>query len=326
MRRFIKLTPIITGLLGLFLAVIAFVPALTQLFQNKPILDDPAKQLEVILGFVVLIVTCVVTIWFQQLEASTELREEQQNSRRANRRLIKAVGLAPRILSDQWLRARVDELCRMRNESLKHPHVDEAIELTIENTFAELNAAIHSPSFHKIYTRLDEWGRMERLLDIVAKARTYIHAVTLDSGDYIPKFWTGRYADKYWKTNEDAVNKRKVKVARIFVVDRDVIDNEQNEKRRLLTPTLQAHQKLGALRVQVVAKDKLPEVWIGHDTSFLVCDGVIASESYTLSAPDAKPGYVILNDRDAVAKLVRLFDALQLAPDENWLLNGAARS
>ena len=86
--------------------------------------------------------------------------------------------------------------------------------------------------------------------------------------------------------------------------------------REKLEDIVRNHPKLSSsnMEIRIICKDQLPSSWEGCDTSFLVCDDCIASESCGLSNNRNIQGYVAYNDRDIVEMLKKRFDELQLAP------------
>jgi transcriptional regulator with XRE-family HTH domain len=219
------------------------------------------------------------------------------------------------LLNDAWLRKSALSLIAILKETEDNKIIQREAKDMIDIYLEDFRRNLRSPFPRAEFHESDELARMRRLKTIIEDARDYVYAVTLDMGNYINSFWAGKFSGEYITANIQ----ESASVMRIFILGRDVIKGKDKEKRAILDNVLDEHMKAD-LDVRVICIDRLPPSWRGHDTSFLICDGCVASESHSLSATNNRAGYVLINDHSAVRTLKKLFEDLWGCPDENWKL------
>jgi len=100
-----------------------------------------------------------------------------------------------------------------------------------------------------------------------------------------------------------AIYPRGIDFHRIFVLQRSVINGSNREKHDLMTLVIREHKKK-RLALHIVCDDQVSSDWDDPNTSFLVCDDRIASESYSLRDNGAsRHGYVTYNDSEVAMTL-----------------------
>jgi len=316
MPNFLKRPSIIAGFCGLLAALCAFIPGLAPLIENRAI--TPREGLWIIAGFLCLWISSILITVFQQLELAGDISSAHTE---ATRKLMGFIGINEHCIDDRWLHDKLREVVEVREESLnKRQIVRKLIEDALTEALEEAAIALRAKAFHHDFPKSHELERMRYLKSIVDLAQDYVFAVTYDGGKYIEEFWTGEFFDEYIDAHKKAIDEAHITVRRIFIVDRTVIDGTEIEKRNKLQKIIEQHPtKNPKMEIRVVCKDKLPPSWAGAEKSMLVCDDCLASESYSLNDDGNSPGYVVLNDRDAIARLKNRFQDLLGRPDENWV-------
>jgi hypothetical protein len=147
---------------------------------------------------------------------------------------------------------------------------------------------------------------MIRLKRTVEDAQKYVYAVTFDGGSYLEDFWTGEFSDEYVTANSDMTKRQPGIIRRAFVIDKTTVMDVNGSKNRILREIITKHRGSN-IRIHMIFKDNVPGTWKGHDTSFLLCDDFVVSESYSLSDGGSRPGYVAVNDEAALLRLKKLF-------------------
>lgn len=319
MKEMLKRPSVIGALIGFIVAVFAFAAALAPVFMGeKDHLSKQATQVELIIGFLALWVTCILTIILQHLETEHEFRNLHQQSRKAAEsshiELLQALQLGVNLGKDDWLKEKAVALSKLRQEL-----TDSHTVLEIKTKFDEFFRRMQRGVFEQEYQKTEEVDRMNRLLRAIKDAQKYVYAVTLDSGTYLEDFWQGSFAKKYIQANNEVANDKRVDIRRIFVVDENLLSDPMHIHRKLLGSLIAAQGSDGSdgdVRVRIVSKERLRgSSWARHDTSFLVCDDILASESYSLSDGGATPGYVVLNNAEKIERLRNLFHWLDTAPE-----------
>jgi len=114
-------------------------------------------------------------------------------------------------------------------------------------------------------------------------ASDIIYAVTIDVRNYFNLFWSG-INDEYSELNIRAALHNKVTIERIFVMDDDILNHKRTDEKATKFFDIVNELQKGGPKVHLFAiplsvfKSMTPPV---KDTSFFLCDGIIASESGT---------------------------------------------
>lgn len=323
MKNF-PIKPFITAVVGFILGVLALLPAFIPLIRGHEL--DSEKSLEIALGLLILWATQVITAFVLQADLAAEMRKEienvQQNSESARERLLEALKVDRMLYVEPWLSEKMQRMVKLLGEADQNIHLlhafKEAIDLHMTNTAMALRTCKFSYNFPKE----TESHRQSRMKEIIERAQDYVYAVTFDGGEYIQELWLGELSDDYLSANI-SVQKREAELRRAFVLDEEVLKDSNSPKCVALKKAVNAHIK-NNIKFFVVFKNNLPSQWNGHDTSFLVCDDYIVSESYTLSDDGKTHGHETVTDpanRDPntnrALKLKNLFKLLESVPDQS---------
>lgn len=347
MTEYLKRPSILAGIGGLILAVVAFLLGLMPLFEGKPLTPD--KQLEIAIAFIVLWVTHVLIVVLQQIEIAEEVKKlyQQANSSATagnqkildtlsdnkkelldtlsdnkkkfdvtNQQFMEILKIDKEFSHDAWLYNKFKATVKLAKEANKNVFVRKAFEDEVDNFLENINKDLRISYFKRDFPKEREMYRMLRLKRTIESAGQYVYAVTLDGGSYIEEFWSGEFSDEYVMANIDTNSKSPAKIRRAFILDREIVNDASSYRYQLVKKIISDHLR-NNIDIHVIFKDNLPASWSGHDTSFLLCDDFVVSESYTLSDEGKAPGYVALKDEIAILKLKKLFlDLINLSPNQ----------
>lgn len=267
-----------------------------------------------VFGLLVGIVSALFEMHFLVVSNSSQMKHLADE---ANQRFMGLLRIDKEFYEDEWLHRKLKELVKLRMDTGgTRMHVRRQIEEEINKSVEQAGKMVMG-SFRIPFNENDELERMRRLKMATEDAQEYVFAVTYDARGYIDKFWSGEFYREYLHVNAKATStKGEVTIKRVFIVDRTTISGSNQEKREKLEDIMRNHAKLSSpnMETRIICKDQLPSSWTGCDTSFLVCDDCVASESYGLSNHKDIHGYVAYNDREAVEMLKRRFEELRLAP------------
>lgn len=322
MWKFLKRPSILAGIFGLVLAVAALVPGLLPLIEGHA-LTDATKQLEVIAGFLVLWLTCILIVILQQIEMTNDVEKtinrESIDVLKAYQNLCAILKVNPDLLRDETLNKKVEKIVKLWKATESRVYARKEIEERFDDLL-EKGAQVTHGFLHLSFKKEKELDRMSKLKLIVENAGRYVYAVTLDEGEYLEDFYSGEFFDEYIEANNKKTSNGKVTIKRFFIVDREVINDQDQAKRNKLEQIIRRHKLQNSrLDVHIVCKDKLPKNLKDCHTSFLVCDDSVASESYSLHDEGKTDGYVVYYDKKRCIELNRRFKLLESVPDENWI-------
>ena len=194
----------------------------------------------------------------------------------------------------------LNTIVKLREVAQKRHHdlfrFDRIISYAIERAEQEIGQVF------KITTGDDELDRSIRIKDAIIHSEKYVYALTYDENNYLNRFWAGNFGREYIESNLQA-SKRGVEIQRIFIVDKKIIDgknlsSEESHKRERLINLSKALEKAKPrCRIFWVSKEDIPDKLKCTNTSFLVCDDYIGSESNGCSEGANVIGYVSYGDR-----------------------------
>jgi len=287
---------------GFILSGLSFLPALISLFKDKA-LTTPVDQLSVIFGMIFLVAAGVVIAITLQKDFASTLTEELSGKLSS----IASFAAYHQYFSDEsWGKNFIDNMLRLFHESDKSVHVRTEIRQRIDDAILQWLSDVRS-DLRDEYPYEQEEERMRRVKSLVCDATSYVYAVTYDEGTYLQDCWAGILGREYLSINQEKARR----IRRIFVLGEDVI-NGTNEEKRLIVDRIVAVHKMAHISFRIICKDKLPLAWTSRNpaTSFITCDGHVASESYTLMDKAKASGYVALNDKTTADNLKARFDEL----------------
>lgn len=281
--------------------------------------DNKALALIVFaLGFILFYASSVAANFFQQVEILKVIKEMHDDAQSMH---AESVGWSREFYSEKWCRAVLGDLAVVLRDTAANVHTRSMAKRLIESNVAFLKARSSQPELRE-FPKDQEHPRMMEIQLVVRVAERSIHAVTLDVGTYFVDFW-GK-DDKFVKDyllghGTNIVNER------VFVLGPDVYDGQNKNKCEIVRRIVDHHQRFH-IGYSLVPLSDLPAHLKSHDTSFLVCDGIVTSESYSLSDDGKRPGYVAVNDRDRAQRLSTIYDELKSCRKEpSWISSNHPR-
>ncbi len=157
-----------------------------------------------------------------------------------------------------------------------------------------------------------EVGRIVLLNEATSNATKYIYAVSYDINGYIDNFFH-KVNEHYIEANINAAKKRNVKIKRIFILD-DIVHNTKNNPTNKNVKAIISNLKKGGSNIEnyILIKSKIPPELKKYETSFYICDDIIASESETNNTKS----YYCMNDEQIINTLKKRFNAYLLNADK----------
>lgn len=291
-------------------SVVSFTIAILITILSEIIFDDLKSG--ILAGFVVV-----------GVGATIELKEVIESHKLASDDAIERVVTLLNLHNDYFNEVHLFEMLNMivsirrlaGNKRLDLQRFDRIIANALDKAKAEIGSAF------RLHTGDDELERIIRLKDAVTYAEDYVYALTYDDNDYLNKFWTGVFGQEYIDSNLEA-SERGVDVKRVFVVDQKIIDNENldlesSRKRQRLLAVSTALKNCKSCKVYWVGKERLPDTLKESNTSFLICDDHIGSESNGAFNSRQVAGYVSYGDkRNVIEPLKDRFERLRRYAEE----------
>ncbi len=222
------------------------------------------------------------------------------------------------LLSDHWFLRSSQTLDKLLSNAKGNAHDLDYFKDSLDKFVAERICDVRSYRIDT-FPRDREQERVDRLKKIVKNSRVYVRAVTFDCGGYLERFWGSESFVKsylslpHWQEIES--------IKRVFVLQREVITGKDKVKRILMTNVIRAHEE-NKLSIHIVGIDTVrreyPKI---RPISFLVCDGCVVSESYTLEVENGKKlddGYIAYHCGDKIDQLNSCFHQLKQIANEKW--------
>lgn len=301
--------------LPLVIAVSIFLFSIIITFLVDIIFQDLRQS--IVVGLIVLILS---TLFEFRLAVEASNKGAATTLNQATDRLVSLLKIHNSYFSDNSLLTILEDIVSLRQVAGKQVHDLVRFEKIITNALEEAKRELGND--YRIDTKDNELDRIARLKTTVDKADKYIYAVTYDVDDYLNKFWSKIFKDGYVKSNIDAVQ-RGTSVERIFIVEKKIIENkglsseEQQKHDNLLT--LVKSLKRGRCKVFISAIEDLPESLKQTNTSFLVCDDYVGSESNGVTLGKLTSGYVSYGNSKKVVDLLKdRFSKLKQYSRESW--------
>ena len=198
----------------------------------------------------------------------------------------------------------LDKIISILNESDDYKYYKNYLYSILDKKISEFREIIRDGDID--YTIDNEDERAHHLQDIITVAEKSIKAVTYDENNYLDNFWQGYFKEKYISSNIEIANK-KVKVTRIFVVNEKIIkgddnlldENDRNKRNNLIEICKQLNNVNDCCEAFWVSKEQIQRRFPDNtNTSFLICDDFVVSESYGIVNGKSKDGYIKVADNE----------------------------
>lgn len=212
-----------------------------------------------------------------------------------------------------------DTLLKLREVAELRPHDVERFDDIIIDSIDKIKKEIGQP-FRKL-TGDDELYRSIKLKQAIQYANNYVYALTYDANNYLNRFWAGNFGREYVETNLQVAG-RGVIIERVFIVDENVFtgqnmtDEEKEKREKLVDMSNNLRKGMPNCRVYWASKQRIPDKLKFTDTSLLVCDDHVGSESNGTSNGKYVDGYVSYGDRETVELLKERFLRLRRYTDD----------
>lgn len=299
-------------IIGLALAILAFSVALIPLIAGHAF--DSATLVELFAGFIVFFATVATATIMQQLELADEAETTRSDQARAlaamEKRVLEQIRHVGEPMKDyatlrerEWSRDAMRRLARAV-QTWNNRFDEQHLELSVKE---HLEVALHKVTKGDIeFPKEKEHSRLRLLQDLVSRSEHHVHAVTVDIGDYLTDTFGAEGQDNLWI---------KPNTRRLLILSGDVIDRKNRFKCGIVDRLARAHLIHGG-ELRVLSLNGAPARLSSNlRRSFLICDDIVVSESYSLPE-GAIAGYVRYNSPEDVRRLRPLFDDL-------WDLGGA---
>ncbi|MCP4369441.1 MAG: hypothetical protein GY797_15210 [Deltaproteobacteria bacterium] len=254
------------------------------------------KQFALIAGCMVLMLAALYeirnSINSKQTEVSGRITTSHNgildSIKKSQKQLLKIIKIDNAYFNDDWLHEALDRIVEFREKSkIKGIHVQTITEQIFNENLEQIKNEI-GDQWHKITKKEDEMKRMTFLKDTVSKAKGYVFAATYDVDNYIELFWGAKvFSDPYVDINIEAA--KNVDVQRIFVIEETMRSSEKYNMFKNLIQSLNNQQNL---TIYVTTFSQLSAGSIDKsNTSFMICDDCITSESSGMSNGKTIDGY-----------------------------------
>ena len=223
-------------------------------------------------------------------------------------------------LKDNWLNQVLKEIIKFteitKQKSYSIINFKNTINEALKYIEREINEPYRSPKDFK------EFERISKLNEIFKEATEYIYAVTFDTdkNNYFNQFWTDVFSEEYIQSNL-AASKRGVKIERIFVIEKKFINrrglNSSDDKNKFkkIQKTIRDLEVGENITIYKIALEDLPADLTDSNTSFLICDDCMVSESEGLSNGIEIPRYLYCGEdieiKNVIERLKARFKSLK---------------
>ena len=241
---------------------------------------------------------------------ATGNKHAEVTSSQAFNRLLSLLRIHNEFFQDDWLYQLLERIVRLRERSKQQPHGHDEFEEEIKNGLSHAEQIVVGEKLW--YPREEEINRMARLKKAIDVARLSVFAVTYDANGYFDNFWRAIFGESYIASNQQAAS-RGVAIKRIFVVPQALLDDKTSEKYRRLAAVVSelVAIKIPNMTVSIAAAEDVKK-HEPHDTSFLVSDDYVASESFTVIDGRDRDGYVCFGNEHAIRTLFARFNKLDI--------------
>lgn len=256
-----------------------------------------------------IIASLLVGIFFHTFQLFNEIENHKRDTsdtiKASITRIVDVLKVQNEYFDDQWLYRTLDNIVDIVRFTKFNKHDLKETQDKINESLFDARANIGAP---REKGNIPEWDRIGLLNEAMDNSERYVQAVTIDVRNYFIHFWENLNRDKYSIANLNAA-KRKIKIQRIFVMDGSVLKKDKGDKTKSFWEIVTLLKK-GEPYVETYVLDlkSFIEKFDFPDTSFFICDDVLASESGT--KPDNSGGYLAYNTKEKCIDLKRRFEIL----------------
>jgi hypothetical protein len=262
-------------------------------------------RLGVIAALIIAALTLLIEVRLNVVESSKAVSD---SSKEIATRVVSLLTIHNDYFNDNWLQGLLDNIVNLRKIAEGQAHDLRRFEKIMINALDDAKREMGRA--FRINTDDDELERILRLKDSVDGAKDYVYALTYDARDYFDKFWDKVFGLEYVRSNVETAG-RGVKIKRIFVVGKKVLNGADTAKLGRLKKMANDLVRAGKnMEIYFAAIEDLPKSLIGSDTSFLVVDGYVGSESDGISEGKSISGYVAYGDASVVNSLIDRFNKI----------------
>lgn len=295
-----KKKPFLTGLF-------IFLFTLITIFLSEIIFDEWRQA--IIAGLLVGILTTLFEI---RLAIHTTGETTVNSTREYNERLYDYLDIRNVYSEDDWLLGMLKKIIELRQVSEQQRHDLRRFQGIIAQALDKARREVGTP--YLVSTGDNELQRIILLNDAVIMSNNYIYAVSFDVNGYLERFWNAEVFSKQYNASNFEAARRGVNIERIFITEKRVVDGADREKHKRLMGHLRVQRRASRnIRVYLAAIEDLPESMRDSNTSFLVSDDYVGSESNGISNGKKIQGYVSYSDLEGVVEpLKKRFENLKL--------------
>jgi len=290
-------------LTGLFI----FLFTLLTIFLSEIIFDEWRQA--IIAG---LLVGILATLFEIRVAIQSTGETTVNSTKEYSERLLSYLNLRNVYSENDWLLGILQKIVELKQVSEQQLHDLTRFQGIITQALERARSEIGTP--YRVTTGDNELQRIILLNEAVLMAKEYIYAVSFDAYGYLERFWSAEVFSKQYNASNIEAAKRGAQIERIFIVEKKVMDGSDKEKKKRLMSQLRLQRRASRnIHVYVAIIEDLPESLKGSNTSFIVSDDYVGSESNGIS--DGKPiqGYVSYSDREGVIEpLKQRFTNLKL--------------
>jgi hypothetical protein len=246
-------------------------------------------------------------------EASVQNKEALRISRELSEKCVQLLKISNSFLHDEWLYYHINKVHDIHiNVKTNRMHLQFVIE--------EINKGINSAELYMNGKRIDYGGlngenkRQKKLKDIVSTSNHYVIAVTGYDPLYWEEFWNKKdgFSVQYRAANIEAAEKRGVKIDRIFIIPRAIINGEDNNEcesiKKIALPMI---GKSPNLNIYFLPEDRVsPELSNYKNVHFLVCDDMFVGLARNFSNQDQTESYISIAIKSDIEEMKEIFNDL----------------
>ncbi len=252
----------------------------------------------------------LVDILYHVITLSTEIElvnnTTEESIKENIKKIVEILKVHNDYFDDRWLFNVFDSIADIMHDTNKYKNDLGRVKSQLDEAIAKAKALIGTPYY---VDKLDEWDRVNMLRQAQEMATSVVYAVTIDVRNYYENFWQGLNEEDYLKMNIQAAKKNGVIIQRIFIMEKDVLIKNGTDKskhfNRLITELKKGGENINLFFLDIEVFRKIKNI---PDTSFFLCDEVIASESGI--SDDNSGGNYSINEIDRYKKLKTRFEIL----------------
>lgn len=288
-------------LIGLFI----FLFTVITIFLAEIVFDELRQA--IIAGLLVGILAALFEV---RLAIQDTGRSTIESTREYSERLVNYLDLRNVYTENDWLLKYLQGVIELKQVAEQQVHDLARFQSIISQALEDARREVGTP--YSEPTGDNEMRRIILLNEAVISSKEYVWAVSFDAYGYMERFWNADVFSKEYNASNIEAAKRGVKIERIFVVEKKAGAAGDKEKWKKLLNHIRV-QKRGSrnITVYVASIEDLPGSLKESNTSFLVSDDRVGSESSGMSNGTEIDGYVSYGDKAVIDTLKQRFNDLR---------------